>query len=406
MIIPTQYRRPLRWMVAAVVVIGLLVAGFVLISKKKQALAETPRFQLPDTLVETATVQRGDLDEAFEYLAVVEPIQTANVTARVTARIESVNVDEGSAVEPGQTLLTLDHREIRAQLKGVEARIQQARAELKGNQATVTSLENSLAYWSREAERDTELAAGDAIPPSRAEQTAERKSDAEGKLNATRQQSNAIRERIHSLEAQREELETVLSYCVIKSRFVGTVTSRLVDPGDQAAPGKVLLVIESSDAMRIAFDVPQNDLADIEPGLPVRFRAGDKTREAAITRLYPALNRARMARAEIILSGDQSSGLTSGEYLTARVAYRQNRNVSLIPVGALIEDRAGRGEGEGEVRVFVVKDGALQSRRVNILGTANDRAAVTGLDAGEQVVVHSFLGWARLHEGMEVASRP
>ena len=164
-------------------------------------------------------------------------------------------------------------------------------------------------------------------PASQAEQTVERKNDIEGKLNAARQQSKAIEEQIHSLEAQQEELETVLSYCVIKSRFAGTVTSRLVDPGDQAAPGKVLLVIEGSDAMRIAFDVPQSDLTDIEAGLPVSFRAGGETREAAITRLYPALNRARMARAEIILSGDQSSGLTSGEYLTARVAYRQHRDV-------------------------------------------------------------------------------
>ena len=69
-------------------------------------------------------------------------------------------------------------------------------------------------------------------------------------------------------------------------------------------------------------------------------------------------------------------------------------------------DRRQCGRGEGEARVFVVKDGALQSRRVDILGTANDQAAVTGLDAGEQVVVHSFLGWARLHEGMEVEAQP
>ena len=352
----TRHGRALRWILAAAVVIGLLVTGFVLISKKTQSTAEAPRFQLPDSLVETATIQQGDLNEVFEYLAVAEPIQTANVTARVTARIEAIEVDEGSAVEPGQILLTLDHREIQAQLKGVESRIKQARAELRGNQATVKSLTQSLAYWSRQTEREMKLKPG-GISASQVDQTNEQKNDVEGKLNATRQQSNAIEEQIHSLEAQQEELETVLSYCVIKSRFAGTVTSRLVDPGDQAAPGKALLVIEGSDAMRIAFEVPQSDLADIEAGLPVRFRVGGETREAAITQLYPALNRARMARAEIILSGNQSSNLTSGEYLTARVAHRQHRNVPLIPVGALIEGTAGL--DEGEARVFVVKDGAL-----------------------------------------------
>ena len=394
----------LRGIVALVVLIGLLVAGVVLISKKKASLAEAPRFQLPDTLVETATVQRGDLNEVYEYLAVVEPIQTANVTARVTARIEAVNVDEGSEVEPGQTLLTLDHREMKAKLKGVEARILQARAELEGNQATVAALEKSLAYWSREAQREKDLESSGAIPISQAEETFERKDDIEGKLNASRKKSKAIEAQIHSLEAQQEELEAVLSYCVVKSRFAGIVTSRKVDPGDQAAPGKSLLVLESTHAMRIAFSVPQSDLADIEPGLPVTFRVGDQTRESTITQLYPALDRSRMARAEIMLREDQISGLTSGEYVTVRVAYRQHRNVSLIPAGALIEGTAG--PGESVARVFVVQEGVLQSRRVDILGAANDQAAVSGLDAGEHVVVHSFLGWAQLADGMNVEARP
>ena len=398
----TKFTLPLRWIVAGAVLIGLLVGGFMLILQKKQSLAQAPRFQLPATLVQTATVQRGDLKEIYEYMAVAEPIRKANVTARVTARIENINVDEGSAVERGQTLLTLDHREIRAQLKGVEARIKQAKAELRGNQATVASLENSLDYWTREAERETELGDSGAIPPSQAEQTVERKNDIEGKLEAARQKSDAIEEQIHSLEAQKEELETILSYCVLESRFAGIVSSRLVDPGDQAAPGKTLLVIESDNGIMLTLDVPQNDLASIEEGLPVVFRVGRENRKGTISRLYPTLNRARMARAEVVLSEEQSSGLTSGEYLTARVTYRQHRNVSLIPASALIE---GIGS-DGEARVFVVEDGSLQSRRINILGTANDQAAVEGLNEGEKVVVHSFLGWARLNEGMKVKARP
>jgi len=395
------YKQAFRWSLFIIVLIGLLTGARALILGKKRALAQVPGYQTPDTLVQTATVQQGDLDEIYEYLAVVEPVQTANVTARVTARIETITVDEGSKVEQGQTLTTLDDREVRAQLQGVRAQIKQAQAELQGNKATVASLEETLAYWSREAERDMRLAENEAISSSQTEKTIEEKNDVAGKLNAAREKSEAIKQQIHSLEARREEMETTLSYYQLQSPFEGVVTSRLVDPGDQASPGKALLVIESTDALMIAFDVPQNDLPEIEKGLAVAFQAGGQKRHATITRLYPSLNRARMARAEIIISEDQAGGLISGEYLTASVAYQQHRNVSLIPVGALI---AGA-DGDGEARVFVVEEDSLESRRIRVIGTAKEQAAVEGLDEGEQVVVHSFLGWARLGEGMKVKAR-
>lgn len=390
-----------RIVIAVVVLLALAAGGRALILRKKSALAQAPRYQAPATLVETATVYRGDLDETHDYLAVVEPVQSANVTARITASIETVTVDEGDKVTQGQTLITLDHRQIDAQLEAVRAQIKQAQADLQGNKATVTALEESFAYWSREAERDTQLAKSETIAPSQAEATVEKKNDAEGKLSAARQKSSAIEQQIRSLEARQAELDTTLSYTDIQSPFEGVVTSRLVDPGDQAAPGKALLVIESSGAMMIAFDVPQTDLPAIKPGLAVTYQTNGQSRQASIARLYPSLNRARMVRAEIVLNDEQAAGLTSGEYLTATVAFKQHKEVSLAPVSALIEGD----NGNGNTRVFVVSDGVLHLRKVRVLGTACEQAAVQGLEPGEQVVLHSFLGWARLADGMKVEAR-
>ncbi|MHA1555129.1 MAG: hypothetical protein ACTSU0_12070, partial [Alphaproteobacteria bacterium] len=80
--------------------------------------------------------------------------------------------------------------------------------------------------------------------------------------------------------------------------------------------------------------------------------------------------------------------------------FRRREQVPLIPVAALIE---------GDLKtphVFVVKDGQLQARKVRVLGTACELAAVEGVEVGEQVGVNSFLGWARLADGMKVEARP
>ena len=60
---------------------------------------------------------------------------------------------------------------------------------------------------------------------------------------------------------------------------------------------------------------------------------------------------------------------------------------------------------KGTPRVFVVRDGRLQVRPVTLLGTACELAGVEGVAAGEQVVISSFLGWARLSDSMAVEAR-
>ncbi|MDY0212866.1 MAG: efflux RND transporter periplasmic adaptor subunit [Desulfuromonadaceae bacterium] len=393
--------RSLRICIAILVLLILVVGGRALILKKKRDLAQAPRYQAPTTLVDTVAAYVGDLTEVHDYLAMVEPVQSVNITARVTATLKTVKVGEGDKVSAGQSLLTLDNRQTEAQLEAVLAQIKQTQADLQGNKATVTTLEESFAYWSRESERDTQLARNETIAPAQAEATVEKKNDAEGKLRTAKLKSASIEQQIRSLEARQNELKTILSYGNIQSPFQGVVTSRFVDPGDQAAPGKPLLVIESTGAMMIAFDVPQTDLPSVEAGLDVSFKVDGNVRVATISRLYPSLNRARMVRAEVVLTDEEAAGLTSGQYLTATVALQTHKDVSLIPVGALIE---GGGLGNA-ARIFVVAEGVLSRRQVQVLGTACDQAAVEGVDSGEQVVLHSFLGWARLADGMRVSAR-
>jgi len=57
---------------------------------------------------------------------------------------------------------------------------------------------------------------------------------------------------------------------------------------------------------------------------------------------------------------------------------------------------------EGEDHVFVVKAGRLEARAVRVLGYTDDRAAVEGVEPGEDVVWNTFLGWARLSSGEKV----
>ncbi len=385
-----------RFLIVIAVAAALVAGGRALIQRKKQSLARAPKYVAPSTLVDTATAYLGDLPESHDYLAIIEPVKEAKVTARVTATVDTVLVDEGDTVTAGQVLMTLDHRQMDAQITSVEAQIKQAQADLEGSRGTVASLQDSLAYWNRETKRDKALAEKDTIPGAEAEATAEKMNEARGKLVAAREKTNALVQQIASLKAKAEELCTTQSYCVLKSPFAGVITTRNVDPGDQAAPGKALLVVQDAGTMMVVIDVPQSDLPAVKAGLEVTFPVDGEVRTAKITRLYPALNRARTLRAEVVLSKEEAAGLTLGQYLTATVVFQRRKSVPLIPVASLIEGNLEH------PKVFVMKDGQLEARTIRVLGTACEQAAVEGVKPGEEVVVHSFLGWARLADGMKV----
>lgn len=390
----------LRVALMILVLAALVAAGRKLIAHKREALAQSPTFELRAASVDTVLAYIGDLDEGHDYLAVTEPVRTATLSARITAAITRVHVQEGDMVAEGDALVTLDNRQFRDGVATMDAQIAQAEAELAANEANVATLLDSAAYWEHERERDRKLADSETIPGAQAEATAEKANEARGRLTAARQKSLALEQQVKTLQRQADELQTTLSYSSITSPFAGVVTVKQVDPGDMAVPGKALLVVEDRSSVKLAFDVPQSDLPAFHEGLPASFAVNGTPRKASVSRVYPTLNRARMVRAEIMLMGAETEGLHLGEYVDVMVVFRRCEQATLIPVDAIVDS------SQETQRVFVVRDGALAALSVKVLGRACELAAVEGVAPGERVIVNSFLGWARLSDGMKVEARP
>lgn len=386
----------IRTLIVLCVVAILVGGGMLLIHKKKQSLAAAPQYGIQPTPVRVTIARQGDLQITREYLAVVEPIRVANISARLTATVEKVLHDENELVKAGDVLVVLDGRQIEESIAAMKAQIEQAQADLASNQATVESLDQTNTYWQREAQRDKTLADKGVIPGVQAEGTADKANEAKGKLDAARQKSAAIESLIESLRRKQAELKTTLGYCTLLSPFDGIVSHRFVDPGDLAVPGKSLMVVEDRNRLKLSFDVPQQDLSQIHEGLEVDYFVGGQTRKAAISHLFPSLNSARMLRAEVYLEGADMEKLSSGAYIPLRVILRDIKGVTMVPAASIVES------SDRKPYVFVVQDGLLDARPVSLLGSSSEEMAVDGVKPGEQVVLSTFLGWAQLSSGQKV----
>lgn len=380
-----------------VICLAALAAGAViLIQRKRAALSDAPRYGLEPTPVRVAAVRSGPLEVTRGYLGVVEPRRKANLAARLTSTVESVEVVEGQSVQAGHPLITLDDREIAAAIEAAKAQIMQAEAELAGNEATVSALEKSAAFWVREASRANELLSEGAIARSEAETTIDRSNQMDGQLQAARRKSEALQLQIEVLRKRVSELRIRLDYCIIASPFDGLVTRIDVDPGDQAAPGKPLLVVEDRSTLKLVFDIPQQDVPQVRAGMEVRFAGPDGERKAKLTKLFPSLDHARMLRAEVELAGRPAEKLNTGAYLPVKVVLESWSDVPILPGHALIESP------EGRPYVFVIADGVIEPVEVTILGRSGQEIAVRGVEPGAEVVLSTFLGWSTLSAGLPV----
>jgi len=385
-----------RIVLLLIVAAGLLIAALVLVKDKKQELRSAPKFGLRPRPVTVIQAKTGTLRQKYHYLAVVEPGQTAGISARVTATVDQVLVDEGDRVEKGAILIKLDGQEIRHRLEAVEAQIAQARADLAGNNETIKALKSSIKFFKSEAKRFRRLAEKDAVTESRAEQAEEKRAEVQGKLDSARKKSLSIRHRITSLQQQKKELTSRLGYYTIKSPFAGLVSEQNVDPGDLVSPGKIIVEVEDRDRLKLSFDVPQEDLPAVRKGLSVSFNLEQDRRRAEISLMYPSLNQARMMKAEVFLSGQDKNGLIPGAYMPVSVLLSKQEGVTMVPRSSLIESP------DKDQYVFAVEEGRLEPRLVQVLGFDQDQAAIKGLKPGSEVVQNTYLGWARLSSGEKV----
>lgn len=388
--------KKMRLVFILIIVIAIIGGAAALIANKRSKLAKAPRYGLAATPVHVAVATKGDLEETLSYLAVVEPFQKANVSSRIAATVTAVFVDEGKRVDTGAVLARLDSKDIQENIGAMSAQIEQTKADLSASNATLRALEKSAVYWQREAQRDSALARDGAIPESQAEASTNKADEIGGQRDAIRQKGNALSQTIKSLKHKKAQLEAQLQYYTLRSPFDGVVTRRLVDPGDLAVAGKVLITVEDRGRLMLAFDVPQQDLQSIHKDLPVSYRAGGKGYQTKLSHLYPALDASRMVRAEVYVSGVDAVGLTIGSYVPVTVQVAGLKGVTLVPADCLIAS------SDTSPYVYIVSNKRIAIRPVKVLGRDGWRVAIDGVKPEEAIVINTFLGWAQLAEGMPV----
>ena len=322
------------------------------------------------TIVDVPVVKAavGNVESTLEISGALAPRSRVAVKSKLPGTIERMFVDIGDAVSMGQTIATIDRREIDAQLDAAVAAVAVTKAALE-------TAEANLASAVLEHDRAKTLFDKGALPRQRLDgaETAHRAAVAQRDLaTANLAQSNA------ALRRTRE----VQSNATVTSPVNGFVVERNYDSG--STPGdKPIVVVADLREMKLEAGVSELEAGRLRVGMKAAVSVQAKPGQAfagQLAAIAPEVDeRNRHFKIDVRVPNDGRT-LLSGMYATARIAEAAATNVVLIPKDA-VATRDGKRivqkvQGDA-VSVVEVVEGLADGARVQI---------VKGLAAGDTVL--------------------
>lgn len=325
--------------------------------------------------------ERRQIPEYHVAAGTVTAREKAAISSQLSARVVRVLVQPGARVAAGDLLVELDRRDLAARLEQVraaalrvEADRQRAAAAVTGARAGLTEAES---YYQRTQSYFTQQAA----TRQQVEQAESRYRQAQA---GVRQAEDAVRAADAGLQQARQavtEAEVAFGYGLIHAPQAAQVVERLVDPGDLAAPGRPLIILQQSEALRFEAPVPESLIAKTQPGarMLVRIEAAGLDLEGRIEELVPAADPA--SRSFLVrLAIPSRPGLYPGMFGRLRIELGK-RPAVLVPAAAI--RRVGQLE-------LVTLD--LDGRRLRVYvktGGAHDGLieVLSGLDGSERLLL-------------------
>lgn len=306
-------------------------------------------------VVEVATVSRATIAASYNGTATLEATAQAQVVAKASGVLLSVMTEEGQPVRVGQVIARLDP--------------DQPRLEVARNEAMLRKLEAEFA-------RSTELFQRKLVA-----------ADAHERIR-------------YDLETQRAAWDMAklqLSYTEIRAPISGVVARRMVKQGNLIKINDALFEIVDVARLEAVLNVPERELRNMAAGQPVQLRvdaAPGTGFDGVIDRVSPVVDPASGTFRVVCAFSDATGVLKPGMFGRIDVSFDERANALTVPREALIE-------GEGDVAVFMVKDG-LAVRTPIQPGHVNAKLVevLAGIDEGERVVTK---GKVSLRDGSRIS---
>jgi HlyD family secretion protein len=365
----------------------------------------------PPLAVDVAKAVQRDISTEISLDGQIAPLLESTLSTPESGTVAEVYVNEGDRVSKGQLLAHLDDSQLQAQLAANEATVQQNEARLHSSavQAPISSQQYSSAVSQAEQNlqaaqnrvqtdiaalksaelqnrSNQELVAQGYVASTTALQAKATYVAALQELNNARQalpaaqaalatartntqqtqvdQATIAANRAALAEAQAnvQLLKTQIAQSNIYAPFDGIVTQRLLDPGAFAGPNQAIVRVSQLDTVYVNANVPDEDLAYVRPGTPVRFTSASlpgRTFSGRIFDVNATPTTGTLSYRARIRQPNPGDTLRGGMLVSVNVQKENHPGAIVVPRTALFETDQG-------TNVYTVVDGKAKVLPVRV----------------------------------------
>ncbi len=327
----------------------------------------------------TIRVQTTERPATFEAGGILHARTTATIASRVLAPVVAVHVRAGDRVRRGAPLVVLEGREMEAARARAEAASIGSAENVRAARATVEAAEAALALARATHERIRALHDRRSATPHELDGATSALDQAQAQLASARAGHAGAVASLDAARAAVDAASATLSYTTLTAPFDGVVTERAVEPGDMAAPGVRLIVLEDPAALQLEVTLDAARAAMVSPRQPARVWLDDRHAwidavVSEIERIDPA-SHSFLVRLDLPSTVQHRSGTFGrarfegpprpGVFVPASVAVRRGQLTFVYVV-----------DDDGRVRLQPIAPGAHVGDQLEVLAGLDDNARV------------------------------
>jgi len=303
--------------------------------------------------VKTIVIGGQATGDTRTFPAEVDAIQKADISFRVSGKIQKILVKEGDRVKKGQILAELDPTDFQITLKDRQANYTTAKANF---------------------DRAKELVAKGAI---------------------SKVDHDNLRAQFHTAKASLESAEQDLIYTKLKANFDGHIAKRYVENFEEVILSKKIFALQDISSLKIIVDVPENLMIAIDKNhnkdralyakfdtiknkqFPLKFREATTKADPKTKTFKVTLTMAASENYNIL------PGMTGTVFAEFFLSESHSDTLTTLPVSAVIADN------KKQATVWIVDEKTMTVNPKNVTAglMIGNNMRVNGLSPGDRVVI-------------------
>lgn len=338
----------------------------------------------PSETVKASVAEAQVTQEPFLYEAVgtITARTASTISAKLMGTVLAVHVHEGDLVKADDLLVTLDPRQVTAQLDKAQAALREARRAETSAMSARNAAKAAAELANATYRRYTQLIKDNSASQQEFDEVEARHRQAQAALAQAEAQLEASQSRIQQAAAAVREATLSKKDAMVRAPYDGQVVSKMVDEGDLASPGTPLLTVEQEGLFCADLVLPERHIQAIKVGQPVKVTVSALNSQPVTGKVGRIVPSADIQSRSFQVKVNMPPGLDLKSGMFARVFIPLGgTGMMLVPQTAVVV----HGQLTG---VFIVdQDHVARLRLVRTGKQYGDRVEIiSGLQAGQRYV--------------------